>query len=246
MSVAPEKSPKKGHGHRYSSHPPPGLEYLAQVDQLLVHQTTELLEAVLGFETNNKYVIKNSLGQQVYFAAEDTDCFTRNICGRYRPFNMTIVDNSKREVIHLYRPLRCSSWMFPCCLQKIAVESPPGQIIGYVCQGWYVIFPHFYIQDENYNSILRIKGPLCPCSFCGDVKYNLTTMEGAIIGKITKQWSGILKEALTDAENFGVTFPVDLDVRTKAIVLAAVFLLDFMFFEDGPGDKDKKLSLFST
>ena len=49
---------------------PPGLEYLALVDQVLVHQIVEVLELLTGFETNNKYSIKNSLGQQVFFAVE--------------------------------------------------------------------------------------------------------------------------------------------------------------------------------
>lgn len=40
-----------------------------------------------------------------------------------------------------------------------------------------------------------------------------------------------MKEAYTDADNFGVTFPLDLDVKMKATLLGAVFLLDFMFFE---------------
>lgn len=44
---------------------PSGLEYLALIDQLLVKQKVELFEAFTGFETNNKYVIKNTLGQNV-------------------------------------------------------------------------------------------------------------------------------------------------------------------------------------
>lgn len=44
---------------------PPGLEYLTTIDQLLVKQKVELLEAFTGFETNNKFSIKNSLGQKV-------------------------------------------------------------------------------------------------------------------------------------------------------------------------------------
>lgn len=44
---------------------PPGLEYLTTIDQLLVKQKVELLEAFTGFETNNKFTIKNSLGQKV-------------------------------------------------------------------------------------------------------------------------------------------------------------------------------------
>lgn len=49
---------------------PPGLEYLTTIDQLLVKQKVELLEAFTGFETNNKFTIKNSLGQKVYWAVE--------------------------------------------------------------------------------------------------------------------------------------------------------------------------------
>ena len=36
---------------------PPGLEYLLHVDQLLVKQQVELLEAFTGFETANKYKV---------------------------------------------------------------------------------------------------------------------------------------------------------------------------------------------
>ncbi|XP_031637616.1 uncharacterized protein LOC116350039 isoform X2 [Contarinia nasturtii] len=43
---------------------PPGLEYLTTINQLLVKQKVELLEAFTGFETNNKFTIKNSLGQK--------------------------------------------------------------------------------------------------------------------------------------------------------------------------------------
>lgn len=45
------------------------------------------------------------------------------------------------------------------------------------------------------------------------------------VGKISKQWSGLAKEAFTDTDNFGVTFPLDLDVKMKATLLGAVFLI---------------------
>lgn len=45
------------------------------------------------------------------------------------------------------------------------------------------------------------------------------------VGKISKQWSGLAKEAFTDTDNFGITFPRDLDVRMKATLLGAVFLI---------------------
>ncbi|NWW42025.1 PLS1 scramblase, partial [Panurus biarmicus] len=75
-----------------------------QIDQILIHQQLELLEILTGFETNNRYELKNALGQRVYFAAEDTDCLTRNCCGPSRPFTIRIIDNLGHEVITLRRP----------------------------------------------------------------------------------------------------------------------------------------------
>ena len=49
---------------------PIGLEYLTQVDRLSIQQMVELLEAFTNWETNNKYVIRNANGQQVFYAFE--------------------------------------------------------------------------------------------------------------------------------------------------------------------------------
>ncbi len=57
--------------------------------------------AIIGFETNNQYEIKNSMGQKIFHAKENTDCCTRNICGPLRSFELQIKDNFDQEVIHL-------------------------------------------------------------------------------------------------------------------------------------------------
>ena len=41
------------------------------------------------------------------------------------------------------------------------------------------------------------------------------------VGKITKQWSGLGKEMFTDADNFGINFPMDLDVKVREHCCAA-------------------------
>jgi hypothetical protein len=64
------------------------------------------------------------------------------------------------------------------------------------------------------------------------------TNDGTEVGKVTKQWSGVAREAFTDADNFGINFPMDLDVRIKTVLLAAVFLIDFMFFEQTDNKND--------
>ncbi|XP_075821117.1 phospholipid scramblase 2 [Microtus pennsylvanicus] len=223
-----------------SSEMPPGLEYLIHIDHILIHQQFEFVEAILGFETANKYKIQNQLGQKVYYAVEESNFFTRNCCGDSRSFSMRILDNSGHEVILLNRPLRCSSCFCPCCLQKIEVQAPPGVTIGYVVQTWHPCLPTFTVQNEKNQAVLKIAGPCITCSFGGNIDFEIMSLdEKIVIGRISKHWSGFLKELLTDVDSFGIQFPLDLDVKMKAVMLGACFLIDFMFFETGRGQRPK-------
>jgi len=55
---------------------------------------------------------------------------------------------------------------------------------------------------------------------------------GTASGQIQKKWSGLLKEGFSDADNFGVTLRPQFDARQKALILGAVFLIDFVHFEN--------------
>ena len=80
--------------------------------------------------------------------------------------------------------------------------------------------------------MLRIEGPCWTCSCCGsDVEFNVLSVQTGEtvsdpfqvlkcnfddefqVGKITKQWTGLASEMFTDADNFGINFPLDLDVK---------------------------------
>jgi len=237
MMMTPQQ-PQNPNGENWMAVPqgipgcPAGLEYLTQIDQLLVKQKVEMLEMMTGMETNNKYKVKNSMGQDIYKAKEKSDFCTRQCCGPIRCFQLEITDNTDREVIHLDRPLNCSTCCFPCCLQEMTVTSPiSGETLGKIKQRWHPCLPIFEIQDADGNTVLEMEGPFCAMSCCNDVNFPIKTTGGQEVGKITKQWTGMVKEAFTDADNFGVSFPMDLDVKTKATLLGAVFLIDFMFFE---------------
>ena len=60
---------------------------------------------------------------------------------------------------------------------------------------------------------------------CPSVVQVLSRDGGTQVGKISKKWSGLGREAFTDSDNFGINFPMDLDVRMKAVMLGAVFLI---------------------
>jgi len=228
---------------------PPGLEYLTLLDQVLVHQQVELFEAFTGIETKNKFLIKNSVGQQCYFAYEESDFCMRICCGPARGFMMHIVDNTGKEVIRVTRDFKCCAGCCWCadgdghCSFKLQVESPPGNPIGSVHQIGSAWRPWYELRDAANEPVFKIKGPCCPCSgvccTC-DFPFELLSARGDSeepVGRITKQYAGIAKEAFTDATNFSVTFPQDLDVKMKAVVIGACFLIDIMFYErSGDGD----------
>lgn len=81
-----------------------GLEYLNPIDQLLIHQ-----EVRTGCETANKFTIKNSMGQRIFYAVENSDCC--EFCMQEnRSYLMKIVDTNQHEVIELIRPsVTCKS-----------------------------------------------------------------------------------------------------------------------------------------
>ncbi|XP_077204867.1 phospholipid scramblase 1-like [Paroedura picta] len=204
---------------------PPGLEYLAQIDQILIHQQTEFLEAMTSIESNNKYQIKNALGQMVYFAAEKNGFFTRNLLGPSRPIKLEISDRLGQPVMLL----RGSFWE-----EELDVQAPPGTPIGYIKQLWDPCLTEFSIQNEAQEVVFKLVGScgLCGCT-AGDDFEVMTTNGESSVGRISKQWSGFGKEFCTDADHFGIQFPLDLDVKMKAVLLGACFLIDFMFYENG-------------
>ncbi|XP_075732155.1 phospholipid scramblase 2-like [Rhipicephalus microplus] len=214
---------------------PPGLEYLTCVDQLLVHQQLQLLEIFVPYEQRNRYVVKNTMSQFVFTAIEECDLATRCCCGSNRPFEMSLNDYRDIEVMRLFRPLRCDSCCCFCCLQEMEICAPPGTVIGWLRQDCTVIFPMFSVLDSDKNVVLQIQGPFCTTALvCNDIVFDVTTRDGKTkIGQITKNWSGLLREAFTDIDNFTLAFPIDLDVKMKAVLLGAVFLIDFMYFENG-------------
>uniref|UniRef100_A0A8D2P6J6 Phospholipid scramblase n=1 Tax=Zosterops lateralis melanops TaxID=1220523 RepID=A0A8D2P6J6_ZOSLA len=191
------------------------------------------LLAILGTESSSKYEIKNPLGQRVYFAVEENGCFDRKLCSPLRAFTIRIADNAGREVIRVIRPLRCNSCCFPCFLQELEVQSPPGTIAGYVVQNWDPFLPKFTIQNQSKEDVLKIIGPCATCGCFEDVDFEVKALnEMTTIGKISKYWSGFVNNVFTNTANFGIQVPVDLDVRIKAVMIGACFLIDLMFFEN--------------
>ncbi|XP_053318677.1 phospholipid scramblase 1-like isoform X2 [Spea bombifrons] len=172
------------------------------------------------------------MGQRIFTAQERSSVCARWFCGSSRPLTLQVCDPSGREIIHFRRPLKCTSCCFPCCLQEMEVQSPPGNTIGYVTQTWHPFVPKYSLLTETREPVLKVVGPCLMSSCCGDINFQVKPLcESRSVGLISKQWGGLPKEIFTDADNFGIQFPKDLGVKMKAVLLGACFLLDYVFFE---------------
>ncbi|GFR99255.1 phospholipid scramblase [Elysia marginata] len=150
---------------------------------------------------------------------------------------MEISDLYGSKFLFIDRPCKCVHCCCPPCCQSMTVECPRGQAIGYISQQCALCRPKFEVQSSSGEQVFLIQGPCFILPKCCKTDFKITSPDGgAKVGKISKQWSGLAKEIFTDTDNFGVEFPIDISPEIKATILAAVFLIDFMYFEDAPAD----------
>lgn len=191
---------------------------LAQMDSLVVRQKKEWGEILTGFEMKNKYSIQDPGGSEVYLAAEESGFLGRWFLKSARPFTMHIFTPGGQPALKLVRPFR---FLF----YRIDIHDAAGQRLGSVVKRWAFFQRIFSVLDANEQELYRIVGPFWrPWTF-------LIQKEEQEVGKISKNWGGLGRELFTDADQFGVQFPPGLDVRVKSILLGAVFLIDFAYFE---------------
>lgn len=61
------------------------------------------------------------------------------------------------------------------------VMAPPGNVIGSVVQEWSILYPNFRVQNAAGETVLRIEGPLCTFSICGDVEFKVSMLKNFYI-----------------------------------------------------------------
>lgn len=207
--------------------------YLANATSLRVKQKIDMIESFVGWEQGNKYSVSDQAGNKMFHAFEQSDCLARQVCDSLRPFTVYLKDTSGKEILNFERPLRCTQ--IGCCLclpQELRIRTPDGRLLGTVLQNCAIFASKFTIKDATGKSVLKIHGPWLPCAFrCQGITFELRSLNGSRIGAISKEFGGIVREMFTDADTFGITFPIDLSPDIKAVCLGALFLIDFMYFE---------------
>nr|XP_053619265.1 phospholipid scramblase 1-like [Plodia interpunctella] len=124
---------------------------------------------------------------------------------RFRKFEVKIFNFYGNEVVQVKKP-------FQICVHQASVWAPPGNYIGSIKQ----VGCSFLVTNNVGDPILKIKAQGC-CHYVYDV------LAGDKIVGVVK-W----KMAFMDEQNFGVAFPVEMDVSVKAELLGASFLIGYL------------------
>jgi uncharacterized protein YxjI len=196
------------------------MERLASLNTLIVSQRKEWGEILTGFEQKNKYVVMDASGRELYAAVEEGgSLLVRWFLRALRPFEITVYTLGRRPVLELKRPFRFY-------FHELEILEPNGRKLGTIQRRFSLLRRIYSVLDARGEEIFQLFGPvLHPWTF--EIRKN-----GNEFGKITKKWSGLFKEGFTDADNFGVSFPATWDAPRKSLFLGAVFLIDFVHFEN--------------
>ena len=196
------------------------MERLSSITGLMVSQQKEWGEILTGFETKNRYAILDMSGSRLYLAAEEAgSTLLRLFLKAMRPFTIAVLSEDGQVVLRVKRPFRFY-------FHRAEIVDSQGQSLGVIERRFSVLRRIYSVLDVSGHEVFQLFGPILhPWTF--QIKKN-----GVEYGKITKKWSGLLKEGFTDADKFGVMFPAEWDVKLKALFLGAVFLIDFVHFEN--------------
>lgn len=202
---------------------PLGLDALIDVDQIFIKQHIETLEFLFGSNAANKYSITDPSGRNILYAAEFSNIFARHLIGKSRGFNLKIFNSvNNKEVLNAKRRFKCG--LFACCLPR-CLEDMQVESFGSVVQ----VMPscckmHFAINDEHGETHFEVRPPQ-KMIFFSDWEFQIFDAAGNNVGEIRKKWAGIGQEMFTSADNFGIKFPANLDVKYKALLISCCILL---------------------
>lgn len=201
---------------------PPGLEYLTLLDEIhIAHQTSHKF----------KYCVTNKQKEKIYQI--QLTSLNKYVPGLQK-FTAKIVDNYDKEIICVDHEYGCSTCFCFCFLQKIHAVSLMTTKIGSLEQEWNILYPTFSIKNDNNDVVFRIEGPCCQMECCSDIDFKIITPDGKKeVGRISKKLDSSTGN-LAQKSNFGASFPLDLDVNIKAVILSTCILIDLIYLKTVP------------
>ena len=155
--------------------------------RIMVHQTKEWGEILVGFESRNKFELRDEEGEKIGLAAEEGGGFGamlgRQFFGHCRKATVHIYDNSGQQLGRGEKPFR---WFF----QRMEVFEGE-QRLGAVERKFSWLKRRLVVENAAGEPVMEIVGPIL---LLGRGTFKLMFQDQEV-GRISKKWGGLLREA---------------------------------------------------
>jgi uncharacterized protein YxjI len=117
---------------------------------------------------------------------------------------------------------RAFFWLF----SDLKIADGQGNAMGGIKRRFAILKRLFDLYDANGQVVATIEGPvLRPNTF-------RILQNGQEIARVVKKWSGLLREAVSDADTFGIQFlQLGIPENLRWLILGSAFSIDLEFFE---------------
>ena len=126
------------------------------------------------------------------------------------------------------RPFLTATRSFFWIFSHLHVSDGAERPVGSLGRRFAIINRRFELEDSSGRSVAEVHGSL--------MKPNTFTIQrdGSEIARVTKRWSGVVREAFSDADTFQIQQDAPGITRDLSLlILATAFAIDFDFFESG-------------
>ncbi|XP_018427643.1 PREDICTED: phospholipid scramblase family member 5-like [Nanorana parkeri] len=113
----------------------------------------------------------------------------------------------------------------------IRVFNSSNSLVGFVQQKWSLFSPSLSVHNSEGTRTMDISGSWSAARCHTEQEFQVTSLEGQLVAIIWKRWPGFNEDYNMDHDFFGLDISASLSPTDKALLLAATFLLNYMFFE---------------
>lgn len=232
------------------------MKVLDQVDALAIQEQVKGMELLTGFETGNKYMVRDlKTGANLFLAMETNDgamgTLQRNaLSGSNRGFNLKIGMLKGPEVAPerfatLARPFKCTL----CCYGRpVTVISDPrtGASLGGIIEPFapcQIKLVQFDNQGQPAGEVDECCTKMCcfgcPCK--QEVDFPIKK-DGRVMATIRKQFTamnaiGAVTGLATDTDHFTLHFEKGLTAQDKLHAISTTLFMDFAYFTKGGAEQ---------
>jgi len=223
---------------------------LNQHQSLQIRQQRQWLEALTGFERNNRYMVRDVSGRDMFFIRENSTCIERNCCkGACKAWRMDVYllgpDGSEAMMtpfMHLERQCTCTC-MYLNRPEVVITELPSGRVLGSVREPFTFCNLRFTVHGLDESPVLETDIPCCrwglccpcPCDglACNRVSFPIMDVSsGREAAEVMKQWMwGDCIQCLGEWDNFWINFGDVVNPDYKILLLALSIFIQIRLFD---------------